>query len=190
MKVFALFLALMGCAAASSEEKGKPLEVEMRHGFVAPAATNDNARGGLTVLRRMTTATSPTHLDGTTIISEGASHTFGIDNVALATAGSVAFASGSAVCTDVDAGKATDAAQAAATGIHCYKNVNNGQFGNSQSWIGGSGTQFVGIVLPSAKAIVGFAIGRDQEGQYSDRWSGTKTFEVTSAANPDDQTSS
>eukprot|EP00613_Pedinella_sp_CCMP2098_P053209 CAMPEP_0171888228 /NCGR_PEP_ID=MMETSP0992-20121227/42894_1 /TAXON_ID=483369 /ORGANISM="non described non described, Strain CCMP2098" /LENGTH=376 /DNA_ID=CAMNT_0012515083 /DNA_START=244 /DNA_END=1371 /DNA_ORIENTATION=+ len=57
MKIFALFLAIAGCAAASSEEKGKPLEVEMRHGFVAPAATNDNARGGLTVLRRMTTAT-------------------------------------------------------------------------------------------------------------------------------------
>jgi len=126
------------------------------------------------------------------ITTMGASHTFGGSNVAVATTGSVAIASGSlsGECTDTGAGKATGAAQAAATGSHCYKNVNDGQFGNLQSWIGGSGTQFVGIVLPSAKAIVGFAIGRDQEGQYSDRWSGTKTFEVTSAANPSEQTSS
>jgi hypothetical protein len=112
-------------------------------------------------------------------------------NVAHKNTGAIAFASGSQYCTSTAGGINTPGSpQSTATGIHCFKNINDGIKGNSNSWITNSGSsRFVGIRFSSAKSITGFALGRDQNaGGHTDRTNYHKTVEVTTVANPDHNT--
>ncbi|MDB6134646.1 MAG: hypothetical protein JWM59_2889 [Verrucomicrobiales bacterium] len=68
---------------------------------------------------------------------------------------------------------------------HSIPHLNDGIYGNSNSWIGGSLNSFCGIRLSAAPVTVGsIAWGRDQTGASSDRSAGTYTVQYTVAANP------
>ncbi|MDF1784946.1 MAG: hypothetical protein P1U82_03690 [Verrucomicrobiales bacterium] len=110
------------------------------------------------------------------------------DNLALASNGATAFASGS-LGTD----RGLD--------FHIPENLNDGFFGNSNSWIGSPGDSiYAGVNLGGSFDIVSIAWGRDNGngafddsnpgtdacgGQCDDRWAGTYELQVTTDANPD-----
>ncbi|MDB6038822.1 MAG: hypothetical protein JWM99_2663, partial [Verrucomicrobiales bacterium] len=105
------------------------------------------------------------------------------DNAALATKGTVAFGS-----SELDFG-----------GIHLISHINDGLYGNKNSWIsdrgvgGGSDTNlFVGLSFGSSITLSNVAWGRDNgddtertpAGAFTDRAVGSYTFQITSSANP------
>jgi hypothetical protein len=98
--------------------------------------------------------------------------TFAPNNLATA-AGSTAFAS------DVLEGFAP----------HQIPHLNDGIYGNSNSWIGGGAEPpFVGVVLPGALTVASVAFGRDnggEEQEFTDRNLGTYVLEYTVDAVPD-----
>ncbi|MEO8352991.1 MAG: hypothetical protein ABI680_14770 [Chthoniobacteraceae bacterium] len=67
---------------------------------------------------------------------------------------------------------------------HTIPNVNDGIFGNSNSWIGDSQDSYVGIGFASAQTIASFAFGRDNTGMFLDRAAGFYTVQFTSDPNP------
>ncbi len=68
---------------------------------------------------------------------------------------------------------------------HTIPHLNDGIYGNSNSWIGNSQNSFCGISLGAAPVTVaGIAWGRDQTGASADRTAGTYTIQYTTAANP------
>jgi hypothetical protein len=77
-------------------------------------------------------------------------------------------------------------------GLHLIKHLNDGLYGNSNSWIGngaiGSSGPFAGINLNGLFTIDGFAFGRDNTQFYRDRSDGTYTVQVTTVANPGSST--
>lgn len=102
------------------------------------------------------------------------------DNAALATNGSIAFG---------DAGLVAP---------HTVSDLNNGVYGNTNSWIGGSTGSRGGIALPGLKSIASIAWGRDNGmdgagdccgGQLTDRSLGIYTLYHTQVALPDLTTS-
>jgi hypothetical protein len=89
--------------------------------------------------------------------------------------------------------------------FHVSANVNDGIYGNANSWISASGdaNPFVGVSLSSAVGISGIAWGRDNGngavddsvagsdacgGQCDDRSFGIYTLQITTIANPDADT--
>ncbi|MCL5098964.1 MAG: lamin tail domain-containing protein, partial [Candidatus Omnitrophica bacterium] len=94
------------------------------------------------------------------------------DNLALASKGTIPFGS-----SEYNGG-----------GIHMIVNVNDGLYGNSHSWLAnfltGDPNPYIGLRFPGQVAIAGIAWGRDNTGQYNDRWQGTYTIQVTRVANP------
>ncbi len=89
--------------------------------------------------------------------------------------------------------------------FHLITNINDGYYGNSNSWIGGGGDgqAFIGVALPSAVEIGRVAWGRDNGngavddsepgtdacgGQCDDRSMGLYTLQFTTEANPDAST--
>lgn len=66
---------------------------------------------------------------------------------------------------------------------HQAELVNDGRYGNTNSWIHGSttvnGKQFIGLVFREPVAVASVAWGRDNLGSYDDRWRGTYTVQVT-----------
>jgi len=71
--------------------------------------------------------------------------------------------------------------------IHQIPHVNDGLYGNSNSWINNSAGSFAGVAFDQAHAIDRIAFGRDNGGeatQYTDRW-GTYTLQYTTVASPD-----
>jgi len=72
---------------------------------------------------------------------------------------------------------------------HTVAKVNNGVFGNSDSWIASTGASFVGINLGTTPVPLGqVAFGRDNLGSFTDRTLGTYTLQYTAVANPDEMT--
>ncbi len=67
---------------------------------------------------------------------------------------------------------------------HSIPNVNDGIFGNSNSWIGDSQDSYVGIGFDSAQTIASFAFGRDNTGMFTDRAVGFYTVQFTSDPDP------
>ncbi|MFC1744730.1 hypothetical protein ACFL35_12120, partial [Candidatus Riflebacteria bacterium] len=66
--------------------------------------------------------------------------------------------------------------------IHKTSNLNDGQYGNSNSWIGGvKKPGYVGITLPGNRiySIKSFSFGRDNLGRFIDRTAGTYDIQVT-----------
>jgi hypothetical protein len=102
------------------------------------------------------------------------------ENIALASMGSLAFAS-----TQLD------------LGVHFTQNVNDGFYGNSSSWIAdfinGDIEPFVGVTFPGLTAIESIAWGRDNGdnpndccgGQLTDRAIGEYTLQFTTVPSPD-----
>ncbi len=72
-------------------------------------------------------------------------------------------------------------------GAHLIAHINDGVFGNSNSWIGASappGGAYVGLALPELTSVGSIAFGRDNLGGFTDRWQGTYTLQYTQAADP------
>ena len=97
-------------------------------------------------------------------------------------AGFYVFGSGSNHCGDNSGGLATavGSGRPGVTGIHCFDNLNDGNYGNSYSWIAGATNQVAGIQFPSPRAVAGIALARDKLGHHSDRTGGTVTIQLTS----------
>ena len=67
---------------------------------------------------------------------------------------------------------------------HTIPNLNDGVFGNANSWIGNTPTSFCGISFPTARAIGRVAFGRDNLGAFTDRTLGDYTIQYTTIASP------
>lgn len=78
-------------------------------------------------------------------------------------------------------------------GIHCFDNINDGEYGNDKSWIAGAaygGKRFVGVTFSrpdditqsGTRYINSFSVARDRTGAYSDRTGGTYEFQYTLTA--------
>ena len=96
-------------------------------------------------------------------------------NIALATNGGVAFAkdllgNGSFAPT------------------HTIPNLNDGIYGNSNSWIGDSEDSFAGVRFAMPQTIERVAFGRDNTGGFADRAEGYYIVQYTRASNPDAST--
>ena len=73
---------------------------------------------------------------------------------------------------------------------HDIPNLNDGIFGNSNSWIGNSAGTHCGINLGAEPmTIASVAFGRDNLGTFSDRHLGLYTLQYTQVADPDEFTS-
>lgn len=69
---------------------------------------------------------------------------------------------------------------------HIIPAVNDGLYGNANSWIGSTTNSFVGINLGATPVEVNrVAFGRDHKGSFIDRTIGTYTLQYTTTANPD-----
>lgn len=109
-------------------------------------------------------------------------------NFAARSAGGVAFGSGSlgGYCSNTAAGTGNDFP---GSGIHCWKNINDGKLGNSHSWIPGGAPYFVGVRFGGSHLIEGFRVSRKGSGSCcNDRISGTLRMEYTTIANADHET--
>jgi T5SS/PEP-CTERM-associated repeat protein/autotransporter-associated beta strand protein len=73
-------------------------------------------------------------------------------------------------------------------GSHAIAKVNDGEFGNASSWIGGTGNSFIGINLGVSQSVSRIAFGRDNSGAFADRAFGRYMVQYTTAATPDAST--
>jgi hypothetical protein len=74
---------------------------------------------------------------------------------------------------------------------HTIPHLNDGVYGNSNSWIGNSQSNFAGVAFDQAYTIDSLAFGRDNGGEgttYLDRYTGTYIFQYTKVANPNAST--
>jgi hypothetical protein len=67
---------------------------------------------------------------------------------------------------------------------HTIPHLNDGIYGNPNSWIGDSEASFAGINLGGSKLINRVAFGRDNTGAFGDRSTGNYLLQYTTAANP------
>ena len=67
-------------------------------------------------------------------------------------------------------------------------NLNDGLYGNDESWIGDSESSFAGIAFNGSYSINSFAFGRDNTGTFGDRSGGTYMLQYTTAAAPNAST--
>lgn len=73
--------------------------------------------------------------------------------------------------------------------IHDFSHLNDGVYGNANSWIGNSGSPgYVGVRFGGQYPVSGIAFGRDNTGTYSDRTLGLYTLQYTRVAAPDTST--
>ena len=98
-------------------------------------------------------------------------------NAALAANGAIPFTSG-------DLGPELN------IGFHIVDNVNDGKYGNSNSWISGSEDEvpFLGVDLGGMIDITSVAWGRDNLGQFADRSDGVYELQVTTVEAPNAET--
>src|SRR4030095_4212108 len=69
--------------------------------------------------------------------------------------------------------------------IHDYLHLNDGVYGNNNSWIGNSGSPgYAGVRFGGQFTINSIAFGRDNTGTYGDRTLGTYTLQYTRVALP------
>ncbi|MCF7673995.1 MAG: DUF5018 domain-containing protein [Akkermansiaceae bacterium] len=76
--------------------------------------------------------------------------------------------------------------------VHQIAHVNDGVYGNSNSWIGNDSlNSFCGVSFGATAVSINIvAWGRDNTGGYGDRYSGTYTLEYTTEPNPNELTAS
>jgi len=99
-------------------------------------------------------------------------------NLALGTNGGIAFAK------DIVIHPVTNEPYAE----HQVAHLNDGIFGNSNSWIGNTEESFAGIRFDLPQTINRIAFGRDNTGTFVDRWDGYYLLQFTRDANPDENT--
>ena len=96
----------------------------------------------------------------------------------------IPFGSGSlsGYCAVTGAG---EAAGFGGDGIHCWDNINDGQEGNSNSWIPGdayNGLHFVGVRFEEPIWIGGLRVSRNSDNSAGDRTGGTNIVEYSDVA--------
>ena len=73
-------------------------------------------------------------------------------------------------------------------GVHLITNVNDGVYGNSNSWLAnfpaGDPNPYIGVDLGGQFTIDSIAFGRDNTGTFSDRSNGLYTLQITTATDP------
>ena len=69
--------------------------------------------------------------------------------------------------------------------IHCYGNINDGEFGNSYSWIPGVAGAVAGITFASPVTLTGLGTSRDRLGYYADRTGSLEVEVYASGATTD-----
>lgn len=74
--------------------------------------------------------------------------------------------------------------------IHQIPHLNDGSYGNSNSWIANSAYSFAGINLNGTFSIDRIAWGRANDSSFPDRCLGTYILQYTTVANPDETTPS
>ena len=67
---------------------------------------------------------------------------------------------------------------------HTIAHLNDGVYGNGNSWIADSQASFAGVAFNQAYTISSLAFGRDNTGAYADRYMGTYIFQYTTTPNP------
>jgi hypothetical protein len=72
--------------------------------------------------------------------------------------------------------------------VHHIADINDGIYGNSESWIGNSESSFIGLDFNGSFTIDRFAFGRDNDGTYADRSAGSYLLQYTTIADPDQNT--
>ena len=83
-------------------------------------------------------------------------------------------------------GKVAFAQDVIGSAPHAISKLNNGLYGNAESWIAGTSSTFAGINLGGTPVTLSrVAFGRDNTGVAADRWPGVYTFQFTTAPNPD-----
>eukprot|EP00300_Choanocystis_sp_HF-7_P027101 c32168_g1_i1.p1 GENE.c32168_g1_i1~~c32168_g1_i1.p1 ORF type:complete len:1992 (-),score=316.80 c32168_g1_i1:56-5161(-) len=115
------------------------------------------------------------------------------EDLALQSQGSIPFASGSNPdsCSDPEAGLGSNSDT---TGSHCFKNINDGEYGNTHSWQPGAGTvhgkRFVGVRLGRQSWVNKIAVGRKHPRQQccNDGFSGIYELQYTVSPYPDHNT--
>ncbi len=68
--------------------------------------------------------------------------------------------------------------------IHEIAHLNDGLYGNDNSWIGESDGSFAGVALNGSHTIGLISFGRDNSGISADRYEGTYTLQYTTVENP------
>lgn len=68
--------------------------------------------------------------------------------------------------------------------LHQIDHLNDGIYGNDNSWIGASGDSFAGISFASGTTVNQIAWGSEHYGAFGDRYQGTYTVQYTTQANP------
>lgn len=71
---------------------------------------------------------------------------------------------------------------------HSVEHLNDGIYGNENSWVAGSNQSFVGLAFPQPITFDSIAFGRDNTGAHADRFSGIYTFQYTTSPTPDAST--
>jgi hypothetical protein len=78
--------------------------------------------------------------------------------------------------------------------IHNVDHLNDGNYGNSFSWIGSTSSTFAGVAFKQPYTISSLAFGRDNDakdfngGPYTDRFAGMYIFQYTQTPNPNAST--
>jgi hypothetical protein len=67
---------------------------------------------------------------------------------------------------------------------HTIPNLNDGVYGNGNSWIGDTESSFAGLNFNGSFTVNQAAFGRDNTGAFGDRSGGTYLLQYTTAANP------
>jgi len=101
---------------------------------------------------------------------------YGANNVALQTKSAIAFAQDAIGCCFA---------------IHNIPNLNDGSYGNNDSWIGNDSagiSSFAGVNLNGKFTVDSVSFGRDNTGTFGDRAVGAYTIQVTDVANPNAST--
>jgi hypothetical protein len=71
---------------------------------------------------------------------------------------------------------------------HSIPHLNDGLYGNDQSWIGSTQGTFCGVAFKQASTISSLALGRDNLANYNDRYAGMYVLQYTRTPNPDAST--
>jgi hypothetical protein len=96
---------------------------------------------------------------------------------------------GTFAANNLAAGGTAFAKDVIAAAPHAIGKVNDGNYGNANSWIGGSSDSFVGINLGATPVSLNrIAFGRDNLGNFGDRVAGTYTVQFTTVPNPNAST--
>ncbi|GEP45446.1 HYR domain-containing protein [Brevifollis gellanilyticus] len=92
---------------------------------------------------------------------------------------------GHGTASNIALGKTAFAKDEIGAAPHAISKVNDGQSGNSNSWIAGTQNSFVGINLgATALPVRGVAFARDNNGTYTDRTFGLYELQYTTTPNP------